>query len=522
MTRNTHARRLSRRAFLGGLTGAAGSVLLAACGAAGTTRQPAPGAGAAPQRPLRIAENQFPTSLDGDAGFAGYSLMSYGIAEALMRVTPEMTVVPWLAQRLEPLDPRTWRVTLRDGVVFWDGSPVDAQAVGRSFERSVQQQAGATAALLPPGTTFRADGLTLDIQTPEPVGAMAQNLASFYLTIKRVGADGGISYTGPYQPVDFVEKTSLELRAFPAYHSGPVATPSIAVRYIPDVNTRALALQSGDVDIAHALLPSQIEQLKAGGFQVHAFPFGRQNDIILNVTRPPLDDRDVRRAIALAVDREALLKGVLGGVGTPAYALAPANLGLSGVVDTQRYDRAEAERLLDAAGWARGADGMRAKDGGRLAFGLGFYSSRAELEPLAVAIKDQLRAVGIDVQVEQFPDINTTVAGNGFDATMYSYGVAPNGDIDRAIALLYTPSGSNKERYSNPRVNELFAQLGRTADPARRQRLLGEIQTLVGEDVPVVYVVNPFQIVALSPQVLGFTAHPLENYKIDARLRLGG
>ncbi len=521
MTRNTSARRLSRRAFLGGLTGAAGGALLAACGAAGTTRLPATAEGAA-QRALRIAENQFPTSLDGDAGFAGYSLMSYGIAEALMRVTPEMTVVPWLAQRLEPLDPRTWRVTLRDGVAFWDGSPVDAQAVRRSLERSVQQQAGATAALLPPGTDFRADGRTLDIQTPEPVGAMAQHLASFYLTIKRVGADGEISYTGPYRPVDFVEKTSVELRASPDYHGGPVATPSIAVRYIPDVNTRALALQSGDVDIAHGLLPSQIEQLKAGGFLVHVFPFGRQNDIILNVARPPLDERAVRRAVALAVDREALLKGVLGGVGTPAYGLAPANLGLGSVVDTQRYDRAEAERLLDAAGWARGADGVRAKGGRRLAFGLGFYSSRAELEPLAVAIKDQLRAVGIDVRIEQFPDINTTVAGNGFDATMYSYGVAPNGDIDRAIALLYTPSGSNRERYSNPRVNELFAQLGRTADPARRRELLGAIQTLVGEDVPVVYVVNPSQIVALSPQVQGFTPHPLENYKIDARLRLGG
>ncbi|GAB4194115.1 MAG: ABC transporter substrate-binding protein [Roseiflexaceae bacterium] len=519
MTRDTHTLLLSRRAFLSGLAVTAGGVLMAACGAAPASRQPAT---TDVQRALRIAENQFPTSLDGDAGFAGYSLMSYGIAEALMRVTPEMAVVPWLAQRLEPLDARTWRVTLRDGITFWDGSPVDAQAVQRSFERSMQQQAGATAALLPPGTSFRAEGQTLDIQTPEPVGAMAQNLASFYLTIKRVATDGSISYTGAYQPFDFIEKTSVELRAVPTYHGGPAATASIAVRYIPDVNTRLLALQSGDVDIAHALLPSQVEQLKGSGFQVYAFPFGRQNDIILNVTRPPLDNRDVRRALALAVDREALLKGVLGGVGTPAYALAPANLGLRSVIDTQRYDRAEAARLLDAAGWATGQDGVRVKDGARLAFSLGFYSSRAELEPLAVAIKDQLRAVGVEVRIEQFPDINSTVAGNAFDATMYSYGVAPNGDIDRALALLYTPSGSNKERYSNPRVNELFAQLGRTAEPAQRQRLLGEIQTVIGEDVPVVYVVNPYQIVALSPQVRGFTPHPLENYKIDTRLRLEG
>jgi peptide/nickel transport system substrate-binding protein len=139
---------------------------------------------------------------------------------------------------------------------------------------------------------------------------------------------------------------------------------------------------------------------------------------------------------------------------------------------------------------------------------------------LAVAIKDQLRAVGIDATLETFSDINTTVATNAFDATLYSYGVAPFGDLGGAIGLLYTPSGTNKERYANAQVNTLFAQYNQTSDTAQREMLLGSMQKLIGQDVPVVYLVNPNQIVATSSRVVGYTPHPLENYKIDNVLGL--
>jgi peptide/nickel transport system substrate-binding protein len=251
---------------------------------------------------------------------------------------------------------------------------------------------------------------------------------------------------------------------------------------------------------------------------VYAFPFGRQNVLIMNVARPPLDDVSVRRAVSLAIDREALVAGVMDGIGTPAYALAPDNLGLTGLVNTQYYDPSEARALLDAAGWTVGADGIRSRGGQRLTFVLGSYTQRAELEPLSVAIGDQLRDVGIEVALERFADINKTVAENTFDATMYSYVTAPFGDVNRALLQLYTPSGTNRDRYSNPRVNELFRRYNESADPALRLDLLGQIQTLIGQDVPVAYVMNPYQITATSARVESFQAHPLENYKIDARL----
>jgi len=472
-------------------------------------------------RELRIAENQFPTSLDADVGFAGYSLMSYGVAEALMRVTPDMQIVPWLASGLEQVDPLTWRATIRDGVTFWDSTPLDGAAVVASLERSMAKQPGTTD-LLPATTTFTADGQLVTIHLPEPVGALASNLAAYNFAIKKVdpGAEDAPQYTGPYVYADYVPQQSISLLANTTYWGGRPGVDAIRVRRIGDVATRVLALQSGDVDIAHALLPSDAALLQAAGLQVYAFPFGRQNDIILNVTRPPLDDVRVRQAFALAIDREALVDGILMGMGTPALGFAPEDIGLTGVVRTQRFAPDQARALLDAAGWSVGPDGVRVKNGQRLAFKLGFYASRAELQPLGVAIKDQVRAIGVDVALENIADINTAVATNAFDATLYSYGVAPFGDLGRAIATLYAPAGTNKDRYLNPQLNTLFGQYNQTADLVQRQALLGSMQEVIGQDVPVVYVVNPYQIVATSARVTGYTPHPLENYKIDAALGL--
>jgi peptide/nickel transport system substrate-binding protein len=472
---------------------------------------------AQPASQLNVAENQFPTSLDGDVGFAGYSLMSYGIAEALMRVTPDMRVVPWLAASLEQVDTLRWRATIRDGVTFWDGTPVDAEAVRASLERSLEKQPGA-ASLIPAGTSLSAEGQVLTFDLPSPVGGLSSNLASYSLSIKKIDADGNPIYTGPFLYADFVAQQSLTLNAYSAYWRGAAGVQTINVRYIPDVSTRVLGLQAGDVDIAHALLPSDVGSLQAAGFQVYNFPFGRQDDMLLNLNRPPLDSASVRRAISFAIDRSLLVAGVMDGAGTAANGFAPDNLGLSGIVATQQFDLAQARSLLETDGWVPASDGVRAKNGQRLAFKLGAYASRAELAPLAIAIKDQLRAAGIEVALENFTDINTTVATNAFDATMYSYGVAPFGDLAGAVGLLYTPSGTNKDRYNNARVNELFSQYTRSSDADLRVTLLGDIQRLVAQDTPVVYVLNPNQIIAASPRVKGYTPHPLENYKIDAGL----
>jgi peptide/nickel transport system substrate-binding protein len=193
---------------------------------------------------------------------------------------------------------------------------------------------------------------------------------------------------------------------------------------------------------------------------------------------------------------------------------------VTGLIDVHRTAPDQARQLLDAAGWRPGPDGIRSKDGRRLAFKLGTYAGRAELEQFAVAILDMAKAAGIDVSIEKLQDVEQALAANAFDATMYSIGSAAFGDVSRLLATLYTPSPRNKDRYSNERVNAAFAQYVQSSDASQQARLFADMQRMIGEDVPIIPLVNPFQVVAYSKKVRDFKVHPLDSYKYTELMRL--
>ena len=467
---------------------------------------------------LRVSEPFLPATLDPDVGTASFNLMSLGACESLMRYAPDLKVEPWIAKSLDRVDDLTWRVVIRDDVTFWDGTRVDAEAVKGSFARTMEKAPG-TADLLPKDTVLTADGQTLTIRTPVPVGIMRTNLAAPNLAIKKVAGDQFV-YTGPFRPTAFTARESVTLEAYPGYRGGPPVIAKITARQVADTAARSLAVQAGDIDIAQALLPSDLAKLRLAGVQVDAAPWARQHMIVLNPTREPLNDVAVRRAFSLLVDRRGLIDAVLDGVGEVAQAIAPASIGVAGLVDAYRTAPDEARRVLDAAGWRPGPDGVRVKDGKRLAFKLGTYSGRTELEQFAVAILDMAKVAGLELSIEKLQDVEQSLASNAFDSTMYSIGSAAFGDVSRALGTLYTPSARNKDRYSNERVNTAFARYVQSSEASEQTRLFGEMQRAIAEDVPVIPLVNPFQVVAYARKVRDFKPHPLDSYKYTESTRL--
>ncbi|MGE3961739.1 MAG: ABC transporter substrate-binding protein [Dehalococcoidia bacterium] len=481
-----------------------------ATAAAEATRGPSTGT-------LRISEPFLPATIDVDAG-GQFNILSLGMSETLFRYTSDLRTEPWLATSLERVDDLTWKVQLRDDVTFWDGSPMDADAVVTSFQRMFEKQPG-TADLLPPDSELTADGYMLTIKTPRPIGLMERNLAAAQLAVKKAISDEDVLYTGPFRATAFTARDSITLEAYPAYRGGPAWVERIEGRQVGDTAARTLAVQAGDVEIAQALLPADVPTLEAAGLAVSVAPWARQHMLIVNVNRAPLSDVAVRRALSLVVDRQLLVDTVLDGVGEAAFGIAPASIGLD-VTATHSFDPAEAASVLDAAGWVAGDDGIREKDGQRLAFKLGTYPGRAELEQFAVAILDMAKAVGMELTIEQFEDVEKALASNEFDVTTYSIGSAAFGDVSRLLSILYVPSARNPERYDNPEVTSRFQQYLETADPAEHARLLREMEELIGADIPVIPLVNPFQVVASSTQVTGFEVHPLDSYKYHADIRL--
>ncbi|MGD9892732.1 MAG: ABC transporter substrate-binding protein [Dehalococcoidia bacterium] len=501
-------------------------MLVAACGgdssdqpaqmspAAGTT-----GGTTAPKGELRLAFGiHMPGTLDSTKD--GFTLVFTGMGETLTRLTRDNKAEPWLAERVSQIDPTTWRVTLRSNARFHDGTPVTAADVVASFRRNWETQPAASG-YIPKETEVTAiDERTVEFKTPRPIGAFENNLAAFQFVVHKPGGDRSIM-TGPYRPVRLVVDSEVTLEAFPEHWGGPPPIATIVIKSVPDANARALALQSGDVDMVF-LMPPEMAKGLSDDFERAIIPSTRIQSVIFNHQRLPFSDRAVREAFALGVDRDALNRVTLEGAGAPAINLFPQGMGID-VVPAQATDVNKAKQLLDNAGWWAGPDGVRVKDGKRLSFTLFSYPGRAELTPMAVQIQSQLKNLGFAIEVEQIPfsalDSNYFKTGD-WDASMYSVGTLPTGDpLYMFNQNIVTGAPGNIGGYSSPQLDAIVEQMRVEIDPTKRNALVRQAQEIVKVDVPMAYLVAaPVTYVYKKGKVKGFVPNPNDQYFIDSSI----
>jgi peptide/nickel transport system substrate-binding protein len=410
-------------------------------------------------------------------------------------------------------------VTLRPSVKFHDGTHVTAEEVAASFRRSWEGQPAADRFIPKETRVTVLDPLTLEFKTPQPAGAFPNNLATFQFAIAKPGASGS-ALTGPYKPVKLETDQLLTLEAFSDHWAGPPSIAKISVRVVADANARVLALQSGDLDLALGLPPELVNGLP-NEIERAVTPSTRVDYIQFNHTRPPFNDRTVREATSLAIDRAALNKVGLDGLGTVVTGIFPPNVGVD-VVNVQATDQAMARQVLDAAGWRPGPDGVRVNDGKRLAFTLLTYPGRGELTPMATLIERQLKPLGYEIKLEQVPSekILDVLATGEFDATMYSFNVIPTGDPLYAFnQSLVQGALNNYGKYQSARLEAVLAQLRDESDPSKRQALARQAQEVLREDVPNAYIVaTPVVYAYKKGKLRGFTPHPNDLYFIDNRM----
>ncbi len=470
-----------------------------------------------PAGTLRVGVPFLPATLDPTKD--GFNLISYGAAETLVRLSREQKPEPWLAESVKNVDPTTWRVTLRKNAVFWDGTPVNADAVIAAFKADWAAQPAADGFISKETQLSAIDTATVEFKTPAPSGAFMNNLASFQFVVFKPGPNGALM-TGPYQPTKLDVDQQLLADAFVKHWGGPPPLAKLELRLVKDPQARALALQSGDIDLLQGLPPELVQGL-AGDIERAVTPSTRVDYVMLNTARLPFSDQTVRAGAAFGIDRAALNTVGLNGVGAPATNLFPPLPGIE-VVSAQTTDVNQAKQALDAAGWKPGGDGVRAKDGKRLALTLLSYPNRPELTPMATAIQSQLKPLGFDIQVQQVPDITATIKDGNFDATMYSINTLPTGDPLYLLNLGYTKGGSfNYGGYSSTQMDGVVAQLRVEADPAKRQALSRQAQEVIKADVPNLYLVaSPLVYAYKKGKVKGFMPHPNDLYFIDTSITI--
>ena len=436
----------------------------------------------APAGRLRVAMGDDLTVAD-DASKKAYEVIVWGLGETLTRLSPDGQLEPWLARKVEMVDPLTWRVELRPGATFWDGTPVTAAAVAESFAAGWAVQPDADS-LISRGTDLRPVGATtLEFRTPEVIGNFPNALSYPQFVVSR---ERGKVMTGPYRSVACEPGRSLVLEPFAEHWAGPPGIGRIEIDVVDDPFERLESLRAGRHDLAYGLLPETLDEL-GPDFEVSSVPSKKLHFIQLNHARQPFDDHVVRETVSLAVDRERLLRQVMHGHGAVAHGVFPPYCGVA-TVATQHTDIEAARRLLGENGWRPGSDGVLARQGRRLQLTLHSFPQRREMTTLACLVAEDLRRVGIAAEVLEVPNIVAQTRGGDFEASMRSINSLVTGDPYFLLHAMFTPAGrTNSGRYHNPLVDEKLAELRSETDPHRRQENSTRIQEITAADAANVY-----------------------------------
>lgn len=470
------------------------------------------------------AENEEP-DVNPRNGYAGWAALRYGVGETLFRYDEHMRPQPWLAERFENVDPLTWRIELKENVRFSNGRAVDAAAVKASLEALVKEHARARGDLRI--AAIDADGLTLTIRTEVPRPTLVNYLSDPYGAVVDVAAgvkDGIVVGTGPYRAVKVVTNDSIELVQNDNYwdETRP-GYDRVRVLTISDGDTLTMALQSGEIDAAYGLPYASHVLFKKGGFVSTSTATSRTFFLHMNYKSPIASDPAVRRAVAMAVDKERFASVLLQGNGVPATGPFPADFAFGGkAVSSRTFDLKAAAEVLESAGWRdANGDGVREKDGKPLVLRWLTYPSRQELPLLAEMVQADLKSIGVKVDVNSTADHNALRRRpETWDVYASAMVTAPTGDPAYFFTTHALQSSSeNNGGYVNPELEALAETLSNTFDPAKREALAVEMQNRILADDAFVFAAHLKMTMVAREGVEGLKAHPTDFYEITPVVR---
>lgn len=422
---------------------------------------------------------------------------------------------PMLATSWESLDDLTWVFTLRQGVVFHDGTSFSADAVVKTFERLLDPDSGMTrrAEFEMVSSVEALDEYSVQFNLSHPSAILLNELAYAGggiispLAIERYGKDIAIHPvgTGPFMLKDLVGGERITLEAFHDYWGGLPALGEISFIPVTEDATRILMLQTGQADVVANVPASMIPMVEnSTSTEVVTSDTTRVMHIGMNVSKAPFDDVAVRHALNYAVDKEAIVRSVLNSLGTIANSyLAPTTWGY---FDTggYPYDPDKARQLLAEAGYPDGFEAKLWVPAGRYFAG----------QQVAEAVQGYLSEVGVDVQLESvewgaFTDRILTPLDAGNTTDMYLLGWEASTGEPSVVSLwalsstMFPPNGWNAMFYGNERYEELIQRGSRTTDMAERRAIYKEAQQIVVQDAPWIFLYASKSVWGINKRLKG-------------------
>ena len=455
---------------------------------------------------------------DSNPGEAvGHMMYNY-----LVRFDAKLKIVPDLATKwTQSPDGLIWTLTLRKGVKFHDGTPMNAEAVKYTFDRFLGPDKPLKSGLHVPiiKSVDVMDDSTVRFTLKVPFAFFLNNLAHSAsgivspTAVKKWGKDFTLHPvgTGPFKFVEWVRGDRVVLERNDDYYEGKSRLDKIIVRTVREDSARVLGLQAGDYDVAVRIPPEDVSRLmNEGRVRVYAEQSNRVLYVGFNLAKKPFDDVRVRQALNYAIDKESIVKNIYQDrAAVVPNVVGPLNTGYAAVKGYE-YDPAKAKKLLAEAGYSNGLEITFWTPKGR-------YLKDYEL---AQVIQQQLAAVGIKAKLEVFEwarylsTLRRPKEEAKFD--MYLLGFAASTGEARWVlyglssCAQWPPAGNNAGFYCNKEVDQAVDKAVTSRNAKDRDGFMRKAQEILTQDPVAIYLLATKETVGMSLKVNGIINSPLE------------
>lgn len=539
------------------------ALVVSACGPAAPSTPTQPPAGQPTQPPpappsaetpaaepvvLTIGWLGIPDTLNPAYAFLTESYTIFNLVyNSLVREAPTGEYAGDLAQEWSSSeDGLTWTFTLKDGIIWHDGTPFTADDIVWSINAVMSNPDGwATMANYTNGFSevTALDDKTVQITLDAPIGNMEYRLSFLYAMPRKdfeqfetpedlqSFLNDAILGTGPFRMNQFDKDAGvIILDANADYFDGRPKIDQVIYRTFDNADAMVQALRVGDIDLAADMPNTAFETVK--GFEnvsVVQRPSRSFDELIINsvpedhdpapTAHPALRDPQVRLAMAHAIHKQDLVDIVLQGLGSPGTTIVPPTLGggfwhNSDIQDVE-FDLDKANEILEAAGYTPGPDGVRAQGDVRLEFRLQYPSDSANYPRIADLLTEWFGQIGIQLTVEAV-DPDTLIAvccpTADYDLMIWGWGSDPDPDFILSVMLSdqFVEGGWSDSGYSNPAYDEMYLAQQVAIDRDERRQIVRDMQAMVYNDRPYIVFWYPDALEAYrSDRFTSFLESPL-------------
>jgi peptide/nickel transport system substrate-binding protein len=319
---------------------------------------------------------------------------------------------------------------------------------------------------------------------------------------------------GPFKFASWKRSDSVQLVPDPLYFGRKPKLERVIFKIVPNRDTVLTQLTTHEIDLWLPVPAAYYDRARAlPAVRILRRPGFGYNHIDFELQHGALRDPVVRRALRLATDRATILAKVRHGVGTLTDTVIPPAHRFHLAAPLIPFDVAAANTLLDGAGWKRGSDGIRAKNGERLAFSFATGTGLPDTDQIVELVRANWAQVGATFEGRKYPSplffapaqTGGIIYGGKYDATIYAWILGPNADLTNLFACdRFPPKGTNVPRYCDREVDRALERYDTTYDEAAQRAALRTVQERIMRDVPTIVLDAREDVFAFNDDLQGF------------------